>query len=288
MLFQTASSELPLLLFSVLLPMGLAGAALTSLVRGLVAEQGEAAGKKLDILATIPVAVALVGLVCAVFHLGSPAHMFGMAAGIGASPLTNEIMVAGVAIVLLVVFWLVGLLKHSGKSVQLIFGAVLAVAAVAVAVATGLAYAIPTIVTWNTPYGWLGQVFLTLVGGSALAAFVLALGGIADKKAGALLAACAVVGAVGAAVVVFVQGSFAASVITSAGTTLAAVMGDYNLFAGIGSVLVIAGAALVATCAVKFAEPKPAFAVIALVLVLVGLLLIRADFYGIYTTVGLA
>ncbi len=286
MLFQTASHELPLLIFTLLVPMGLAASALIFIARG-VAEDGQAA-KKLDALGAIPVVFLAVGLIAAFFHLGSPQHAFGMIGGLGTSPLSNEIVVAGGSIAVAVILWIVSMAKHPAGKTPLYFGVAMAILALATAVFTGLAYAIPTIIVWNSPCGWISQVFLAVAGGASIAALALSLAGVNEGSLGKLVSACAVVGAVGAAVVVLAQGAIAADALSSAGTTLASAMGSYWACAVVGALLACVAAVLVAACFLKFEQPKPALAALALVATVVAFALIRVCFYGTYLTVGLA
>ena len=151
-MLTAASAEMPLLVFSILVPAGLVALGLTGLLRGLA--EGEANAKKLDTLALIPAVVVLVGLAASVFHLGSPAHMLGMFAGLGSSPLSNEIACAGLSIAVAAVYVVFALVKHPGAGAHKGFGIALLVLGLATAVMTGLAYAIRTIPTWDGAFGW--------------------------------------------------------------------------------------------------------------------------------------
>lgn len=284
-MLTAASAEMPLLIFSILVPAGLVALGLTGLLRGLA--KGDANAKKLDMLALIPAVVILAGLAASVFHLGSPAHMFGMFAGLGSSPLSNEIACAGLSIVVAAVYVIFALAKHPGAGAHKGFGIALLVLGLACAIMTGLAYAIRTIPTWDGAFGWTGQLCLALLAGSALAALVLAAGSSFDKKAANMLAACAIVGGIGAIAVVFAQGSAAGSVTSSAGATLSALMGDYTTFAAMGSVFAAVGAGCVAACGRVKVNPT-ILAAVAVVCVAVAAVLVRINFYGIYLTVGLA
>lgn len=284
-MLTAASAEMPLLVFSILAPAGLVALGLTGLLRGLA--EGDANAKKLDALALIPAVVVLIGLAASVFHLGSPAHMFGMFAGLGSSPLSNEIACAGLSIAVAAVYVIFALVKHPGAGAHKGFGIALLVLGLACAVMTGLAYSIRTIPTWNGAFGWAGQVCLALLAGSALAALVLASGDAFGKKATSVLAACAIVGGVGVIAVVFAQGSAAGSVTSSAGATLSALMGDYTTFAAIGSVFAAAAAGCVAACGRVKVNPA-VLASVAVVCVAIAAVLVRINFYGIYLTVGLA
>lgn len=284
-MLTAASAEMPLLVFSILVPAGLVALGLTGLLRGLA--EGDTNGKKLDTLALIPALVILVGLAASVFHLGSPTHMFGMFAGLGSSPLSNEIACAGLSIAVAAVYVILALVKHPGASAHKGFGIALLVLGLATAVMTGLAYSIRTIPTWNGAFGWTGQLCLALLAGSTLAALVLAAGDAFGKKAANVLAACAVVGGIGVIAIVFAQGSAAGSATSSAGATLSALMGDYTTFAAIGSVFAAAAAGCVAACGRVKVNPA-ILAGVAVVCIAVAAVLVRIDFYGIYMTVGLA
>lgn len=284
-MLTAASAEMPLLVFSILVPAGLVALGLTGLLRGLA--EGEANAKKLDTLALIPAVVVLVGLAASVFHLGSPAHMLGMFAGLGSSPLSNEIACAGLSIAVAAVYVVFALVKHPGAGAHKGFSIALLVLGLATAVMTGLAYAIRTIPTWDGAFGWAGQLCLALLAGSALAALMLAAGNAFGKKATNVLAACAVVGGIGVIAVVFAQGSVAGSVTSSAGATLSALMGDYTTFAAIGSVFAAIAAGCTAACGRVKVSPTVLTAV-AVACAIVAAVLVRIDFYGIYLTVGLA
>ena len=98
MFFDAALGELPLLVFSLLVPVGLAALGLMACARGFLPAGDEAAARRADMLVLIPGVLVLVGLAASFMHLGSPAHVLDMMAGVGRSPLSNEIAVAGASI----------------------------------------------------------------------------------------------------------------------------------------------------------------------------------------------
>ena len=69
--------------------------------------------------------------------------------------------------------------------------------------------------------------------------------------------------------------------------TLSDIMGDYNLFAGIACAFAVATVACILVSA-RGKGSAMALTGIAVACVLVCAVLMRADFYGIYLTVGLA
>ncbi len=284
-MLTAVSAELPLLVFSILVPCGLVALGLIGCLRGFYdARNGD---KKADVLLLIPGVLVLVGLVASVFHLGAPGNMLGMFAGIGTSPLSNEIACAGVSIVVAVVYVIAAWALHPGAGFHKAFGIATLALGLITAVMTGVAYSIRTIPTWNSAFGWIGQLGLALVAGAAIAALVVALSGDFDKKPGTALGIVAAVGALLAVIALFAQGGAAGAAVSSAGMTLSAVMGDYNLFAGIACVLAIVAVVCILASA-RGKNSAKALTGIAVACMLVCAVLMRADFYGIYLTVGLA
>lgn len=281
MLFETASSEISLLVFSILVPMGVTAMGLVGLVRASLGLDEEAA-KKVDTLLSVPAVVTIVGLIASFTHLGSPFHVFGMVSGIGSSPLSNEIVIAGIAILVALVYWIFTLVKHPEEAVHKVFGIALVVLGLICALFTGLAYMIPTIVTWNSPVGAISQVCAALFGGAVLAALVLAL---ANAKVDKALGVCALVGAAGVAVMLLVQGGLYGGVVNAAGLTLSAVMGQYWVVAVIAIVCAAVAAFLVFKNAAK--DGAVTMMAVAAVAALIALVLVRICFYGIFLSVGL-
>lgn len=281
MLFETASSEISLLVFSILVPMGVTAMGLVGLVRASLGLDEEAA-KKADTLLSVPAVVTIVGLIASFTHLGSPSHVFGMVSGIGSSPLSNEIVIAGIAILVALVYWIFTLVKHPEEAVHKVFGIALVVLGLICALFTGLAYMIPTIVTWNSPVGAISQVCAALFGGAVLAALVLAL---ANAKVDKALGVCALVGAAGVAVMLLVQGGLYGGVVNAAGLTLSAVMGQYWVVAVIAIVCAAVAAFLVFKNAAK--DGAVTMMAVAAVAALIALVLVRICFYGIFLSVGL-
>lgn len=288
MVWEAALHELPLLLFSVLVPVGLMSLGLIGCVRGFAGTSEEEPNKKLNLLSVIPLAIVVIGLIAAIFHVGSPAHIFLMASGVGVSPLSNEIIVAGLSTAVAAIYWIIVMVKRPADGFHKVFGIVVTVLALATAVFTGLAYMMPTVLTWNTPFSWAGQLFLGLLGGSALAAGVLALAGYhVDRKISLSLALIGAVSAIGVVAVVFMQGGMAGEAMSSAGASLASSMGDYSMFAGAAAVLVVVGVGIWLFSAFK-GVGRTSLPLVAFIAVLVGLLLVRVDFYGIFLTAGIS
>ena len=101
-------AELPLALFTTLAPIG-AGAFVALAVAFFTTKFSDEQLRKIDRMTAIPVVALVAGFICAFFHLASPMHAFGVFAGVGASPLSNELLAGVVFAVLAIVYWIVAL-----------------------------------------------------------------------------------------------------------------------------------------------------------------------------------
>ncbi|MCI2242352.1 dimethyl sulfoxide reductase anchor subunit family protein [Adlercreutzia faecimuris] len=114
--FASAFGEITLVLFTTLAPAGIVAyviMALPLVVRG--DGLGRDARRRLDASLGMPVVVAMVGLVASATHLGNPANALYIVAGLGRSPLSNEV-VCGVAFLGAAgVFWLTSFSESGGN-----------------------------------------------------------------------------------------------------------------------------------------------------------------------------
>lgn len=284
MLFENAMNELPLLVFSVLVPLAVTACGIAGILRAGATGASEQAAKKADVMMTIPIVVMIIGLVAAFLHLGSPSHVFGMFSGIGTSPLSNEIVVAGVAIVVSVVYWIICLASHPAGSLHRIFGVICAILGIVLAVFTGLAYMIATVPVWDSPAGTVMQVGLALAGGATLGALVLAAANCQISDGSAKLAGIiAVIGGVVLAIGLAMLGMVGGMMVSSTGETLSAALGQFMPCAVIAAVLTIGGGVV----QMINKGNGTAKAGIAFIVVLVGAFLARVCFYGLFLNVGL-
>ena len=177
-------AELPLALFTTLAPVA-AGAFIALAVAFFTTKFSDEQLRKIDRMTTIPVVVLIVGFICAFFHLANPMHAFGVFAGVGSSPLSNELVAGCVFAVLAIVYWIVALAGKLGEGARKGFSAAVAVMAVVFACFTGAAYMMGTIASWNTPMVPVAIVGFCLLGGVSLGVLVLALAGaLEDAVAG--------------------------------------------------------------------------------------------------------
>ncbi|WP_294361418.1 DmsC/YnfH family molybdoenzyme membrane anchor subunit [uncultured Senegalimassilia sp.] len=280
-------AELPLALFTTLAPIG-AGAFIALAVAFLTTKFSDEQLKKIDRMTTIPVVVLVAGFVCAFFHLASPMHAFGVFAGVGASPLSNELLAGVVFAVLAIVYWIVALAGKLGEGARKGFVVVVAVMAVVFACFTGAAYMMETIASWNTPMVPVAVLGFSLLGGVCLGVLVLALSGALEDaaKGGFKMAALAVLvvglvlGVAGLLVQVMSVSGMGNALVDGADLVAAA---SAPMWIGVVCMVVAAAAAFMALRNSK----STALAAAAPVLAVVGVFAARLAFYAVQLSVGL-
>ncbi len=280
-------AELPLALFTTLAPVG-AGAFIALAVAFFTTKFSDEQLKKIDRMTTIPVVVLVAGFICAFFHLASPMHAFGVFAGVGASPLSNELLAGVVFAVLAIVYWIVALAGKLGEGARKGFAAVVAVMAIVFACFTGAAYMMETIASWNTPMVPVAVLGFSLLGGICLGVLVLALSGALEDaaKGGFKMAALAVLivglvlGVAGLLVQVMSVSGMGNALVDGADLVAAA---SAPMWIGVVCMVVAAAAAFMALRNTK----STALAAAAPVLAVVGVFAARLAFYAVQLSVGL-
>lgn len=280
-------AELPLALFTTLAPIG-AGAFIALAVAFFTTKFSDEQLKKIDRMTTIPVVVLVAGFICAFFHLASPMHAFGVFAGLGASPLSNELLAGVVLAVLAIVYWIVALAGKLGEGARKGFAAVVAVMAIVFACFTGAAYMMETIASWNTPMVPVAVLGFSLLGGVSLGVLVLALSGALEDaaKGGFKMAALAVLvvglvlGVAGLLVQVMSVSGMGNALVDGADLVAAA---SAPMWIGVVCMVVAAAAAFMALRNSK----STALAAAAPVLAIVGVFAARLAFYAVQLSVGL-
>lgn len=280
-------AELPLALFTTLAPIG-AGAFIALAVAFFTTKFSDEQLKKIDRMTTIPVVVLVAGFICAFFHLASPMHAFGVFAGLGASPLSNELLAGVVFAVLAIVYWIVAFAGKLGEGARKGFAAVVAVMAIVFACFTGAAYMMETIASWNTPMVPVAVLGFSLLGGVSLGVLVLALSGALEDaaKGGFKMAAPVVLvvglvlGVVGLLVQVMSVSGMGNALVDGADLVTAA---SAPMWIGVVCMVVAAAAAFMALRNSK----STALAAAAPVLAIVGVFAARLAFYAVQLSVGL-
>ena len=280
-------AELPLALFTTLAPIG-AGAFVALAVAFFTTKFSDEQLRKIDRMTAIPVVALVAGFICAFFHLASPMHAFGVFAGVGASPLSNELLAGVVFAVLAIVYWIVALAGKLGEGARKGFAAVVAVMAIVFACFTGAAYMMETIASWNTPMVPVAVLGFSLLGGVSLGVLVLALSGALEDaaKGGFKMAALAVLvvglvlGVAGLLVQVMSVSGMGNALVDGADLVAAA---SAPMWIGVVCMVVAAAAAFMALRNSK----STALAAAAPVLAVVGVFAARLAFYAVQLSVGL-
>lgn len=280
-------AELPLALFTTLAPIG-AGAFIALAVAFFTTKFSDEQLKKIDRMTTIPVVVLVAGFICAFFHLASPMHAFGVFAGLGASPLSNELLAGVVFAVLAIVYWIVALAGKLGEGARKGFAAVVAVMSIVFACFTGAAYMMETIASWNTPMVPVAVLGFSLLGGVSLGVLVLALSGALEDaaKGGFKMAAPVVLvvglvlGVAGLLVQVMSVSGMGNALVDGADLVAAA---SAPMWIGVVCMVVAAAAAFMALRNSK----STALAAAAPVLAIMGVFAARLAFYAVQLSVGL-
>ena len=273
-----------LAVFTTLAPMG-AGAFVALAYAFLVGKPDEAAAKRLDRWTALPLAVLALGFAGAFMHLASPLNAFGVFAGVGTSPLSNEVAVGVVFAALAIAYWVLSLTGKLPAGARRVYLVVLAALSLVFAAFCGMAYMMDTIPTWNTPLSIVQMVGFALAGGTllgfctvGLAHFELPKG--AGVVAVALVAAGVVVGAAGLGFQVAGLDGIR-NIWGSAAELVPAIGGIVAAFAACG--LVGAGLAFAAS---KKAF-SPALMTAACVIAAVGIFAARIGFYGLFMGIAL-
>ena len=284
---EAALNELPLALFTTLAPMG-AGAFVALACALFTTTFSDEQLRKIDRFMAIPLIVVLAGFVASFFHLASPLHAPLVFAGVGSSPLSNEIVAGCIFTVLAVVYWIMGVTGKLPASARKGFAVVVAVAAIVFACFTGLAYVMDTIASWNSPLVPVQFAGFALTGGMALGALVLTLAGALDDAAkGSFKTVALAVVAVG---VVLAVAAFCAHVMGVSGLSNALENGA-DLVSEVTSFVVLAAVLLAASgvatvLAVRGMSPR-ALSLVAVVLAVAGIFVARLVFYTVQLSVGL-
>lgn len=284
---EAAFAELPLALFTTLAPAG-AGAFVVLACAFLAASFTDEQLKKIDRMSLIPFAAVLVGFACSFAHLASPFNAANVFSGFGSSPLTNEIVVGGVFVVVALVYLIVALTGKLKGAARKGFAAVVGVLAIVFACFTGMAYMINTIVSWDSPLLPLSILGFCLAGGAAFAALVFGLSGTMDALGRQGRNIVLIVGGLG-----ILLGAIAAGVQIGGVSDLSnAIVSGADLVTAAMPVLVVGIVALLATAAPLFVavlgNGSVPMAGLAVVLALAGILCLRLAFYAIQLSIGLA
>ena len=281
---EHAFAELPLATFSTLASIG-AGAFITLALAFLsgALKKSQEKYKKIDRLTIIPLLLVGIGFIAAMFHLATPLNALNAFNGIGRSPLTNEVVVGLVFIVVAGLYWIVGLTGKMGAGLRKVWLLIIAILAIVFAIFIGIAYMIPTIPTWNTPFATVSILGYCLLGGALFGLLVLQVAGALKKaSAGSFRAWLIILGLIGvAAAIIGLVGQF----MIAGGIEAASHQVEAALPWLIGSIIGLALALIIAAVSV-IGKPNVGVITLGCLVALCAVFVGRLVFYALYITVG--
>lgn len=263
-------SHIPLALFTTLGSLG-AGAFIGLAIAFFKGSFDDEKLKAIDKKTWIPVIIAAVGFIAVFFHVTQPMKAFGVFAGVGSSPLSNEVVVGAVFMVLAVVYAIMGSAGKLGGA-RKGFAAVVAVVAVVFGIMMGMAYMVDTIPSWNNP-GTILQMLGFTVAGSVFALLVTG----DEIESARTIKLVSVVGVVVAAIGLIVQ------IIITNGCTGAVISGSALVSAAMPDIIAALGI-LAITVVTDFKDSRPVLIAISLA---AGVFFARLAFYAMEFGIGL-
>lgn len=283
---EAVIAEMPLALFTTLSSIG-AGAFVALAVVVFAAQLTPEQLKKVDKMTAIPLLIILASFIAAFCHLANVMNAPQVFAGVGRSPLSNEIAVGCVFTVVAIVYWALGVAGKLAGGARKGFAAATAVLAVLYALFMGLAYMMNTIPSWDTAFSPIQMLGFALVGGTACAALVLGVAGVDAKTVAPAKTALVVVSALGAVLAILgvVGQAVIASGMVNPLTVGADLVSEAMPFIVVGLVGTV-GAGVCTMLSLR-AGKLTALGGVAVALAVVGILCARLSFYIMAMSVGL-
>lgn len=282
--FELSMSELPLALFSSIAPMG-AGAFLILAISCFTGTPDAEIAKKADKLTVIPIVITAVGFICAFFHLANPFNALNVFNNVGSSPMSNEILIGCIFMVVAIVCWGVLICAKPSEGLRKALLSITAIVGLIFCAFIGLAYGMETIQTWDIPVVPLSTLCFGILGGSAVGFAVLKQAGVDIPKAlSSATSVIAIIGAIGSVVFFGVQMGLVAGMSNNMmlGSDLVSQLMPFIIIAVI---LMIVATALLVYAIITSKSVIPLWVIT--VIMLAGILIARLCFYGVEMSVGL-
>lgn len=168
-----ALSEVTLVLFTTLAPSGAMAFVLMSIPLIFGSKRVDQTMQRGIVkYLSVPVLVAMVGLVASATHLGSPANALYVLTGFGRSPLSNEVVCGILFLGSGGIYWLTSFAaREKSAAVRRVVLAVISLFGLLFIAAISLAYNANTIITWNSPFAIAAVWLNAFIGGPLLALF---------------------------------------------------------------------------------------------------------------------
>lgn len=254
---------------------------------GIVYVKDEGTRKRLHHFLIIPLIFCLIGLIASTNHLGKPSNALYVLAGVGRSPLSNEVAASVAFTGIAWIYWLAGFSERI--SIRQLRGAIpfAVIAGIAQIWFTSNAYSIATIASWSLVFTQVNQILSALLGGSFLFLFTLAMAHQTCEKP--ILQAtllCA-----GASTLVLLVSELLQSncfrTLSSTTSTLTDTFAYYPAFIAVATLLLLAACVSTFFWSRTGTLPSRKQTSLALTLTLCGIFLVRFSFYCAYLNVGL-
>lgn len=279
---ESILAELPLALFTTFASVGAGAFIIAAFMQGKKqTDAGEVSSSRLGIW--LPFVVALIGFCASSFHLADPLHAPFVVLGLGSSPLTNEVISGVVFMVAALVLAIMNARRASDGTLR-IAGIVVAILAGVFVLCMAWAYSVPTIISWDSVGVILELIGIALAGGAVLCALTQQLHLSAQSVSGSrALLIFSVVGMVIVFVALIMQVSQISQLVNP-------VASGAELISHVLPFLVIGFILMLIPSVVSVVSLGKSSAItwlgMSFVVMLIGVLCVRAAFYGVYLSAG--
>lgn len=284
---HTATEELSLVLFTTLAPSGAAAIIAIALVLLLGKLDGAERGRIITYL-WVPLVLTMVGLVASATHLGNPANALYVFSRVGASPLSTEVFTAVLFLGTVAAYWLHSFARRPRPRLQRALLAAAVVTGLVFLASVALAYAVDTIIGWDTVFVPWGTLANALVGGPPIALLTFCVAGAdgcATRWQKPLLALSTV--ALAANIALLAAQNAGLSAIGNSFATVADLVPFYGALIAAFGVLAACGIGGFWSFALRRRLPGTATAALLVALVLAGIFAVRFGFYLMHLTAGM-
>lgn len=234
----------------------------------------------------IPLAAVLIGLIASTNHLGRPSNTLYVLAGVGRSPLSNEVTAVAIFAGLSWITWLLSFARERFKHVVKVLLVLVIISGFVCLWCMSNAYYIGTIITWSLPNTRLNLLFAALASGSALAVGTFMAAGVQKRK----LFSWLLIGGIIATLALTISEVHQAIMLQSLQSGLhqaSELVPFYPALIAVSSLVMIVGLGTLLWLWRRDAQPNGIACGFLIALVLIGVFIVRFAFYCMHLTVGL-
>lgn len=278
-------NDTSLALFTTLSPAGAVAFIVIALAR--LSAQDHKRAVTLDRTVALPFSLCLMGFIASATHLGTPANALHVFAGIGRSPLSNEVLAAVAFLFLAESYWMAAFKRHFPNVVAKPWLIAACVAAGVFLIYTSLAYAVDTVPTWNTIFTPANLLLSALFAGPLVGLFCLSWTGGLRRIGTAAALAVSSSALVGGTIVLVLHWQSLAFVANNE-VVASSLVPDYPLAIAAHAVLGVAGIACISLSLRSSLRQSTAIVLraCACACALCAVFVVRLVFYQLHLTVG--